>query len=240
MKPVFNEERRGYSREEVDQYIELLRGEYVKLTDKYNALGERMQEYDATNDNMLGAMASVNAYVNHVKQETEATAEKIIADSRQKAAEITYEAQTRAEKMYSEARQKAIEMTREAEAMAGKAQAVADKIVSDGRQKAAEMAREVEARAEKMIADSRLKAAEITYEAEQMILDSRVKAESLVTRAQRDAFEIHRRSAEMRGNVKKQCNDLLAIIGEGDAFQEPEDKFKAPMPIMRFKAAGKD
>ena len=100
MSPNFTEQKHGYSKHEVDQYIELIRKEYIKVTtqNKHVAsqntqLSERLRELESSQDDLQGLLETTHAVVKNMKDEAKAKADELLYESKIKADQHTAEAE---------------------------------------------------------------------------------------------------------------------------------------------------
>jgi DivIVA domain-containing protein len=92
MQVKFSKEKNGYNRAEVDRYIELLRGEYVKVCEKYAELGERLKETEDVNGDLTNTMLTVNNVSTLMEEKAKQNSERMLAEARVRADQILADA----------------------------------------------------------------------------------------------------------------------------------------------------
>ena len=186
MMPEFKTERNGYCKIEVDQYIELLRGEYANVAGYYNTLSAKMQELEYTRAELADAIVFAHQMSKKIEENAQDEAAKIIANSEKSVEEANDEAAMILEEgkmMVMSAQEEADKIKDNAVSITKNAEAEAEKIITA----ANNTAREAEERAARIIGEASATAHE---KAKIIIDDAAAAADKFIEDARGHAAQI--------------------------------------------------
>ena len=118
----FKEERKGYNKEQVSEYIKMLNGEYQKMIDEYQKLEEEHQDLQAKMKSKEQDTSYTEAIASTLVK-AEMSGKQIIADAQIEAKSILYQAEQKVNNINS-AKQMALE---DINALYGKLQSILSK-----------------------------------------------------------------------------------------------------------------
>ena len=108
MAPVFERERNGYNRQEVDMYVAKLRDEYEKVHYFCTKLQNRIHEEVSSNanqDDIACVMIAAQRFAREIRQDAQESAERMVAKAKSRAGHMISEALDRAEQIMKHAEQ---------------------------------------------------------------------------------------------------------------------------------------
>ena len=110
MDSLFKEKGGRYDKREVDMYIGRLRGEYEKISESHKQLTEKLNEYEASQNDLRELLISAHSAANAIRREAEEAAEAIMEETKEKAARILSDSKIYADYMLAVAHRDASEI----------------------------------------------------------------------------------------------------------------------------------
>ena len=121
MMPEFEAEKRGYNKQQVDEYIDILRGEYDKiagLCKEYYARIEALEAKEASQEDIARALLAAQSFASKLEKDAKIKAEQIINEAKvtegaakKKETQILANAQRKADQIIADAQTKASQAT---------------------------------------------------------------------------------------------------------------------------------
>ncbi len=216
----FDERRKGYDPEQVDNFLERVSGAVAQLQDKLREATSRAEEADAKVADAKRAQQVAEAQVDKLKADLVRTQAMPAVSVETDAADPGVGAETVAE----EATNVLLMAQKAADATAAEAKQQAMTTISDARAKAASIVAEAESQAERTMAEARRQSSELLDAQSAAVLEEARSLEDTRDRLIQDVDLLHGHFDAQRDQLRRHVEKLLQVLDAGaeEAATPPE------------------
>lgn len=209
----FDERRKGYDPEQVDNFLERVSGAVAQLQDKLREATSRAEEADTRIAEAKRAQAVAEAQVDKLKADLERT---------QAMPAVSIESHEDPGAVAEEATNVLVMAQKAADATRAEANQQAMTTVSDARTKAAEIVAEAERQAEETLEEARRRSGELLDAQSAVVLEEARNLEDTRDQLAQDVSTLEAHFGAQRDQLRRQVERLLEVLDAGERQTLPQ------------------